>query len=129
MHPIGSGGVSLTRKLVVLTLGVSTTTMAQETSPSPVATPPLYSEQTLGDLRKLQKAAFASDYAHRQVAHLCNNIGPRLSGSPQAQKAVDYVAAEMKALGLDVRIEKVVVPHWVRGEETAVARRVSGPGA
>ncbi len=61
MHPIGSGGVSLIRNLVVLTLGVSTTTMAQEKSPSPVATPPLYSEQTLGDLRKLQKAAFASD--------------------------------------------------------------------
>ncbi len=118
MHPIGSG-VSLTRNLVVLTLCVSTTTMAQETLPSPVATPPLYSEQTLSELRKLQKAAFTSDYAHRQVAHLCNNIGPRLSGSPQAQKAVDYVAAEMKALGLDVRIEKVVVPHWVRGEETA----------
>jgi len=117
MHPIGSGGVSLTRNLVVLTLGVSTTTMAQETSPSPVATPPLYSEQTLGDLRKLQKAAFASDYAHRQVAHLCNNIGPRLSGSPQAQKAVDYVAAEMKALGLDVRIEPVLLripPHRSR---------------
>ena len=61
----------------------------------------------------------SSDYAWRQVAHLSNNIGPRLSGSPQAQKAVEYVAAELKAIGCEVQLEKVMVPHWVRGEETA----------
>ncbi|MER3495936.1 MAG: peptidase M28 family protein, partial [Armatimonadota bacterium] len=48
-----------------------------------------------------------------------NNIGPRLSGSPQAQQAVEYIAAEMRRLGLDVKLEKVMVPHWVRGVETA----------
>jgi hypothetical protein len=70
-------------------------------------------------LKQLQEAALKSDYAYRQVAHLSNNIGPRLTGSAQAQKAVDYVAAELKALGLEVQLEKVIVPHWVRGEETA----------
>ncbi len=119
MHPIGSVARFSTRNLVLLVLCASTVVRAQQASPSPAATPPLYSEQTISDLRKLQQAVFASDFAYRQVAHLCNNIGPRLSGSPQAQKAVEYVAAEMKALGLDVRIEKVMVPHWVRGEETA----------
>src|SRR4051812_17388353 len=94
---------------------------AQETSPSPTPTPtpPLYSPQTLSEMKQLQEAALKSDYAYRQVAHLSNNIGPRLSGSVQAQKAVDYVAAELKALGLEVQLEKVMVPHWVRGEETA----------
>ncbi len=58
-----------------------------------------------------------SDYAYRQVAYLSNNIGPRLSGSPQAARAVEYVAAELKKLGLEVRLEKIMVPHWVRGEE------------
>jgi Zn-dependent M28 family amino/carboxypeptidase len=86
-------------------------------SPTPSPTPTLYSPQTIADLKKLQAAALASDYAYRQVAHLANNIGPRLSGSPQAQKAVEYVAAELKALGLEVQLEKVMVPHWVRGEE------------
>lgn len=94
---------------------------AQEGSPSPTptSTPPLYSPQTLSDLKQIQQAALKSDYAYRQVAHLSNNIGPRLTGSAQAQKAVDYVAGELKALGLEVQLEKLMVPHWVRGEETA----------
>jgi hypothetical protein len=70
-------------------------------------------------MRQLNTAALSSDYAYVQLAHLCNNIGPRLSGSPQAQRAVQYVAAEMRRLGLDVKLEKVMVPHWVRGAETA----------
>jgi hypothetical protein len=42
-----------------------------------------------------------------------------LSGSAQAQQAVDYVAAEMRALGAEVTLEKAMVPHWVRGAESA----------
>jgi hypothetical protein len=95
--------------------------LAQEDSPTPTPapTPPLYSAQTLDELERLQEAALKSDYAYRQVAHLSNNIGPRLTGSAQAQKAVDYVAGELKALGCEVQLEKVMVQHWVRGEETA----------
>ena len=92
---------------------------AQQPTPSPSPTPTVFSAQTLAELKQLQDAALKSDYAYRQVAHLSNNIGPRLSGSAQAAKAVEYVASEMKALGLEVKLEKVMVPHWVRGEETA----------
>jgi len=67
-----------------------------------------------------------SDYAYKRVAYLANNIGPRLSGSAQAAKAVEYVAGELKAIGCDVQLEKVMAPHWVRGEETAAL--VSWPG-
>jgi carboxypeptidase Q len=88
-------------------------------TPTPSPTPELYSPQTISELKKLDHAALTSDYALRQVAHLANNIGPRLSGSAQAQKAVEYVAGELKTLGLDVQLEKVMVPHWVRGDETA----------
>ena len=86
---------------------------------TPAPTPAPYSAQTLAELSKLQQTALGSDYAYRQVAHLANNIGARLSGSPQAGKAVEYVAAELKALGLEVTLEPVMVPHWVRGEERA----------
>jgi carboxypeptidase Q len=96
-------------------------TPAATSSPSvsPTPTPAVFSAQTLADLKRLQQAALTSDYAYRQVAHLSNNIGPRLTGSAQAAKAVDYVASELKALGCEVHLEKVMVPHWVRGEETA----------
>src|SRR6266436_9934653 len=85
----------------------------------PPQTPPLqYSPQLVSEIRKIQQAALGSDYAYRELAHLANNIGPRLSGSAQAQAAVEYVAAELRKLGLEVKLEKVMVPHWVRGEET-----------
>jgi carboxypeptidase Q len=98
-------------------------------TPSPSPTPVLYSPQTLADLKQLQQAALQSDYAYRQVAHLANNIGPRLSGSAQAQKAVDYVAGEMKTLGLEVQLENVMVPHWVRGAETGALLQFPGQAA
>src|SRR5919198_6355264 len=101
--------------------GIDAQTPAVTSSPngSPSPTPPVFSSQTLSELKQLQKAALESDYAYRHVAHLANNIGPRLSGSAQAAKAVEYVAAELRALGCEVHLEKVMVPHWVRGEETA----------
>ena len=77
-----------------------------------------YPHQLESDLESLRQAALSSDYAYRQVAHLTENIGPRLSGSAQAQTAVEYVAGELKRLGLEVTLEKVMVPHWVRGVET-----------
>ena len=75
--------------------------------------------QLTGDLISLREAALSDDFAFKQLAHLTENIGPRLSGSPQALQASRYVADELKKLGLDVRLEEVKVPHWVRGGETA----------
>src|SRR5947209_4851883 len=100
--------------------------VSESATPTPTATPNVFSPQTLSDLKRIQQAALSSDYAYKQVAHLSNNIGPRLTGSPQAAKAVEYVASELKAIGCDVQLEKVMVPHWVRGEETAAL--VSWPG-
>src|SRR2546430_7639938 len=93
-------------------------------TPTPTATPVVFSPQTLADLKRLQQAALSSDYAYRQVAHLANNIGPRLTGSAQAAKAVEYVASELKAIGCAVQLEKVAVPHWARGEGTAAGGQI-----
>ena len=73
----------------------------------------------LANMERLRDAALTDPYALNELRHLTDNIGPRLSGSPQAQAAVDYVAAEMRALGADVQLEKTMVPHWVRGDESA----------
>lgn len=96
-----------------LTFVLSVNLQAQQASP----TPELYSAKTLAEMKRVQAAALASDYAYMETAYLTNNIGPRLSGSPQAERAVQYVAGEMRKLGLDVRLQKIMVPHWVRGEE------------
>ena len=69
-------------------------------------------------MARLRDAAMQDPYALDQLRHLTNNIGPRLSGSPQAQQAVDYVAGQMRTLGAEVTLEKAAVPHWVRGAET-----------
>jgi carboxypeptidase Q len=100
--------------------------MSTPTSPSPSPTPIVFSDQTLADLKQLRQAALTSDYAFKQVAHLANNIGPRLTGSAQAAKAVAYVADEMKTVGCEIQLEKVMVPHWVRGIETAELTHYSG---
>jgi carboxypeptidase Q len=75
--------------------------------------------QLLAELARIKAAALTDDYAYTQVTHLTENIGPRPSGSPQANAAVDYVAGELRRLGLEVRLQEVKVPHWVRGAETA----------
>ncbi len=87
---------------------------------------PAWTPETLQQLHQIQQAALQDDYAYRQAAHLTDNIGPRTAGSPQAAAAVEYVAEELRKLGLEVRLEKVTVPHWIRGEEHA--ELVSYPG-
>ncbi len=75
--------------------------------------------QLLNDLGAIRDSALTDDYAYQQLAHLTDNIGPRPSGSVQAKAAAEYVAAQMRQLGLEVQLEEVKVPHWVRGAETA----------
>jgi carboxypeptidase Q len=77
--------------------------------------PPLLLQQ----LSAVKAASLNDDYAYHELAHLTENIGPRPTGSIQASAAAEYVAAELRRLGLEVRLEPVTVPHWVRGTETA----------
>src|SRR5271170_7787835 len=86
-----------------------------------------WTPQQIATMERLRDAALTDPYALNVLRHLTDNIGPRLSGSPQAQAAVDYVAAEMHALGADVTLEKTTVPHWVRGDETGAL--TAWPGA
>ena len=77
-------------------------------------------------MERLRDAAMHDPYALNELRHLTDNIGPRLAGSPQAQHAVEWVASQMRDLGAEVTLEKTMVPHWVRGVETA--EMVSWPG-
>ena len=69
--------------------------------------------------RKIITAARADRTAYETLADLTDHIGHRLSGSPELDRAVAWAEKTMQADGLDVRTEKVMVPHWVRGVEEA----------
>lgn len=69
-------------------------------------------------IRKIFSEALSNRTSYDQLAYLSNQIGGRLSGSPEAEKAVNFTKAEMDKMGLDrVYLQEVMVPHWVRGEK------------
>jgi carboxypeptidase Q len=64
-------------------------------------------------------AALTNDKAYTRLGYLTDRIGNRLSGSANLERAITWALAEMKSDGLEnVRAEKVMVPHWVRGAES-----------
>jgi carboxypeptidase Q len=68
----------------------------------------------------LIRAATGDSAAHRRLGNLVDTFGPRLSGSASLEATIDWVLKEMKADGLEnVRGERVMVPHWERGAESA----------
>jgi carboxypeptidase Q len=87
----------------------------RQAAPAAATLPPAL----IQELKAIRDAGLTDDYAYRQVAHLTENIGPRPVGSPQAQTAIEYVAGELRRLGLDVHLEPVQARHWIRGAETA----------
>lgn len=72
-------------------------------------------------IRKIYDEALVNGRAYENLHYLCKNIGPRLSGSDNAQKAVEWSKKLMESYGFDkVYLQEVMVPHWVRGaKETA----------
>src|ERR1700761_7859949 len=67
-------------------------------------------------LRKIYDEELVNGQCYGNLHYLCKNIGPRLSGSPNAQKAVDWSKKLMESYGFDhVFLQEVMVPHWVRG--------------
>ena len=86
--------------------------------PTPAVT---YPPQLTAELKQLQQAALTSDYAYRQLAHLTDSIGPRLTGSPQAEAAVEYVAGRDAPSGAGSETRKVV------GDALGARRRRPAP--
>jgi Peptidase family M28 len=68
----------------------------------------------------LRDKAATDTTAYDFVADLTTQIGPRLAGGPNDQRARDWVVARFKALGFDkVWTEPVTFPKWVRRGESA----------
>ncbi|QED37808.1 M20/M25/M40 family metallo-hydrolase [Antarcticibacterium arcticum] len=80
------------------------------------------------EIRKIYDMALLNGRAYNWLDHLSTQIGPRLSGSYNAQRAVEYTKKELEQLGLDkVWLQPVMVPKWVRGaKETAYVETTPG---
>lgn len=72
-------------------------------------------------IANIYKEALTSDFAYKQLEYLCKNTSGRLCGSVQAAAAVEWAKQLMGQLEADtVYLQRMEVPHWVRGEkETA----------
>ena len=95
---------------LVLALVLACAVASAEEGPLPART----RDGVLDLLSRASRGTRAAEWTRR----LCDEVGPRLSGSPGDRAAVDWAARVMAEIGLsNVRKEPVTVPRWERGEE------------
>lgn len=69
-------------------------------------------------IRKIFNESLENGKAYEWLTDLTENIGGRLSGSPQAAHAVEWAKTRMIEAGADTTyLMPVMVPHWIRGEK------------
>src|SRR5499425_1257396 len=105
-------------------LMLATSSLNAQKAPGAHADPPAGSPAWLDTYRapasRLIGEAVSSTFAWDRLATLTDTIGNRLSGSPALDRAIQWAVAEMTRDGLEnVHTERVMVPKWVRGSESA----------
>ncbi|WP_353779297.1 M20/M25/M40 family metallo-hydrolase [Winogradskyella sp. 3972H.M.0a.05] len=79
-------------------------------------------------LKTIYHQTLTNGKSYEWLDYLSNQIGGRLSGSLNAELAVEYTKKELESLGLDkVWLQPVMVPKWVRGAKE-FAYIETGPG-
>ncbi len=69
-------------------------------------------------IKQLYNNALSNGHAYENLRYLCKNIGARLSGSAQAQMAVEWSERLLRSYQFDtVYLQPVEVPYWVRGSQ------------
>ncbi|MEO6487228.1 MAG: peptidase M28, partial [Thermoanaerobaculia bacterium] len=75
---------------------------------------PVLGQDRVATGEKIVAEALNSPGAYEILAHLTDRIGPRLSGSRNADLAVRWTTEQFRQWGIPVRNERVMVPRWVR---------------
>lgn len=97
-----------------------TSSYGESPAPSPTPAPaPRLADPYREVAAKIIAVARADRGAYAKLAELTDGIGARLAGSPELDRAIAWAVKTMQADGHEVRTEKVMVPHWVRGHEEA----------
>lgn len=79
-------------------------------------------------IKKLSDEILSNSTAYENLRYLCKRIGPRLSGSANAQLAIDATAKMLRQAGADtVYLQPCMVTHWERGaKETGYIQLANG---
>lgn len=85
-------------------------------------------DKNTDEIKRIASEVMTNSGAYENLRYLTKKIGPRLSGSANAQKAVEATARMMKEAGADtVYLQPCMVPHWVRGaKETGFIQVANG---
>src|SRR4051812_11630548 len=111
------------RRLVVTALSLSFLWIAAATAGAqapPSSMRPTWLDAYRDPAARLIGEAVSSTFAWDRLSLLTDTIGNRLSGSTALDRAIQWAVAEMNKDGLEnVHTERVVVPRWLRGKESA----------
>jgi len=108
---------TLIRSLALSTLALLAAPVA---SPSPARAPQSLADSYRDAADRLIDAAMSDHFAYDRLAELTDTFGARFSGTRNLEDALDWILEQMQEDGLDnVHAEPVMVPRWVRGEESA----------
>jgi len=67
----------------------------------------------------IMEAALGDDQSFQRLTYFTDKFGHRFSGSKSLEQSIDWIVSEMNQEPFDnVKTQKVMVPHWVRGEES-----------
>ena len=68
-------------------------------------------------IRDIFDEALVNGESYENLRSLCKDVGARLSGSPEAEKAVRWGQSLLKTYEFDsVYLQKITVPFWERGD-------------
>ena len=90
-----------------------------------LSTPTLFAQENLAEAfseeaQQIIEAAMNASEGWDRLTYMTDTFGPRLSGSDNLERSIDWIVEQMKADGFDkVWTQPVKVPHWVRGKESA----------
>jgi Zn-dependent M28 family amino/carboxypeptidase len=97
-------------------------------APAPVPEPPIpaapprvptpIADAHAAAAERIRREGASGRRAYATLAELTDRIGARPAGSKALDRAITWAADRLRADGLVVRTEKVMVDHWVRGEAT-----------
>lgn len=120
MHRVLDRSISFTILLAATCCSCLPLYAQQTAKPAGVEKQELDLEKYNAIANRIIEATQKENASYLKLQELCDDIGHRLSGSESLDKAIEWAQNSMKADGHEnVRAEKVLVPKWVRGKESA----------